>query len=117
MPECNFVHLTRVFQDFDCDVQMVSRTQKKLLTSSREFRTLFLDRTRRTRTGFFSSQSAQLHIRCFLLTCGNCDVVIKAPLDPAVFQRPQSDLDTAKREEEKGISFEFQYYKRTEGGK
>ena len=58
MPECDFVHLTRIFQEFDCDVQM-------------------------------------------------------APLDPAVFVRPQSDIDTAKREEEKGIPFEFQYYKRT----
>ena len=36
----------------------------------------------------------------------------KAPLDPAVFVRPQSDIDSAKREEEKGIPFEFQYYKR-----
>eukprot|EP00729_Bicosta_minor_P016004 gene16004-33937_t len=57
MKECDFVYLTRVFSEVECDVQM-------------------------------------------------------APLDPAVFARPQDDVDAAERQEEKGIEFEFQYYKR-----
>jgi hypothetical protein len=52
------VHLTRVFQDFDCDTHM-------------------------------------------------------APLDLAVFARPpEEDVASAERQEEKGIEFEIQLYKR-----